>query len=287
VTAPAVPSEPTEPTVDVQVTGTAAPVISATQPVTTTASVTEKPVVTTQKPNRPSNTVWKEVPFPTHKIYTNVTMEPFDLRDTLTGYDRSYGIQFNKFFFRGIVLSLKQYEVSWTDDNGQQQGPFELGIIEVKITQEYSGKSPVSGDTIKILYPYSFAEKLDTAPVLAEKGEYVFITTVLDDVYNEYKQMISPNWRGEGEKYADVVSGAIQGLFPVENGNIYVRSGYFEHDNEAMRKALSSDSVENSKLLDYQYLQQGSFVAFNLDDFNREFKKLIDNAENLPTASSR
>jgi hypothetical protein len=294
VTAPTVPSEPTEPTVDVQATGTSAPVISATAPVTsasapvtTTASVTEKPVVTTQKPNRPSNTVWKEIPVPEHNTHIDGYWLGFDRTDNLTGYDSFYEYQFTPYIFKATVLSLKDYEVSWTDDSGNKIGPLVNGIIEVKVNKNYYGKSPAEGNVIKIALSYSVSAITYDSPTPVVGGEYVFLTRVLDENYTAFVEKFVPDYRGEDEKFADVIISGIHTSLPVENGYIAISDCYFGDSKETMKKSLSRDSIKNVNLIDSRFQKTSGFAIFTLDVFEQEFSVLIDNAKSLPVASSR
>jgi hypothetical protein len=246
------------------------------------------PVTTEPTQDRPSNAVWKEVPIPERCPYksTSYTFGPFDLRDTISGYDSNLGVQFNNFIFRGVILSMKEYEVTWQLDNGEWREPFNRGIIEVRIFEQYSEESPVNGDIVRIVTADSLAEIRDFfsgVPELTVNSEYLFITRVMDEMYVENWKKIVPTYKGEDEKHGDVMSGMMFNAYPIENGVVSIMSDFFRHDTNAMRSVLSPDSVGSSGLITSDSLESGDFIAFNLDDFDREFKKLIANADSLPT----
>ncbi|MCL1866554.1 MAG: hypothetical protein FWF82_04020 [Oscillospiraceae bacterium] len=229
---------------------------------------------------------WIEVPVGIPRTWDTDTFSPsaqfeFDLRNTIIG--NAFGITFNTYSFRGTVVGIKEYEVSWTDSDGRFRDSHSRSVLEVKVNEEYHGKSPVEGDIIMVSYPTSMSIVYQDSVDVKVGGEYVFANSrVLDEIYNE-----STKESDDGvTEHADVqVIGYVRGLFPVDDGQVVLYAGYFSHDEDTMKKAIPMDSVNCSMLLGgSDLLEQGYCVALSLSDFESAFLKLFENPEELPSA---
>jgi hypothetical protein len=265
-----------------------------TLPTTAATAISDDPTaepIETQPPetHEPSNAIWREVPIPEGRVFATKTGRFFQLRDEVTGYDRDYGHQFNVFVFRGTVLSLRDFEITWTDIYNRERGPIIKGNVEVEINQGYSGASPVDNDIIRLALSFSVSWEISGQPDLIVGNEYVFVTKVFDEAYDDFIERVSPDFRIDAEKYADVFLSGFHSIFVVENEHVIINRRFFEHDNRVMQMALSPDSVrsvgfnENS-LTSIVSLEQGGDIALSIADFDREFSQLVQNPENLPNS---
>lgn len=215
-------------------------------------------------------------------VTVNAARSAFDLKGIITGKDYN----FNTYVFRGKIISRKEYEFSWTDDEGQEWGPFSRSILEVHVNKEYHGKSPVKGKNIRVLYPYSLSAVFNDSVNIEENSEYVFANAwVLDEKYTDYVAEYAPDDRFESEKYADVIMGSTwNSLFPIDKGKVMLYHGYFEHDEEAMGQVLPYDSVDTDKLTSPHSLESGDFIAMNMSDFEKNFLTLFEHLDQLPAS---
>ncbi len=221
---------------------------------------------------RRGNSTWKEVPIQEGKFGSTASFLGFDLRETITNSD---------YVFSGKVLSRKEYEVSWTSEKGNLWGPYKSSIIEVEVTQEYYGQSPVEGNIIKVYYPYSLSVDFDNSVLIKDQGEYVFVTGALDEEFVQRKKKESPDDQYEQEKYADVYLGnPVNRLFPIEEGNVLAFRGYFNWNDEVMKKVkpdMETDKISYGRADPW-------FLVLSKQDFDSAFSQLFENPETLPTA---
>ena len=223
-----------------------------------------------------STSTWREVPIKDGKSFANSYSTEFDLKKTITDAD---------YIFCGTVVSRKEYEVEWIDDNGEQWGPFPSSVIEVKINKEYYGKSPVEGDIIRVYYPYSLSTVFDGSFIIKDNGEYVFISQALDEEFVQRRRKEVPDDKFEQEKYADVyISSPSYSLMPVDDEMVYMYNGYFGWDEQIMKKAKSEKSFKTDKMSSSELLETGWFVALDEKDFDRSFPQILENPEELPNA---
>jgi len=240
---------------------------------------------------KPPNSSWDELP-----IFDRSTVSPtptqnlrtkFDLRAIIKG-EGSDNYIFNTYVFSGKVIYLKEYSVSWTDENGEKWGPFPRAVMEVAVNREYFGKSPVEGNVIKILSTSSLSWVLNNSVQIKESGEYVFVNCwVLDEVYDNYDVIYNPAAvNADLSSYADVIiGGAWNSMFPIKEDNVVLYHGYFEHDEEAKSKILPYDAINATDILTNPHsLETGDFVAMKMDDFEEAFLRLFENPDSLPTA---
>ncbi len=64
----------------------------------------------------------------------------------------TYGNKYNTLIFRGKIINLEEFAVSWTNDNDESFGPYNRTIITVEISKIIKGSSPVNDNIIKVLY---------------------------------------------------------------------------------------------------------------------------------------
>ncbi len=228
-----------------------------------------------------STTVWKEVPISDKKIPVSSSLLPFDLREILLGYDSDFNYQFNTYIFKGTILNYKAYQVSWTNENAEKVGPFEKTIIEVHVDKTYYGNLPIKSDILKIYYPMPLTWEIDGSVGIKKNSEYIFITKVLDENYTSAVKMITPEYKGENEKYADVsLGGTNYRLLPVIDKNVILHSGFFVDNKEVMHKIIPYETINTSGLVHLDHFEIGGYIALSIDDFEIEFPKLIEQLEN-------
>lgn len=219
---------------------------------------------------------WKEIPIKDEKMLAYSYASEFDLKKTITDAD---------YVFEGTVVSRKEYEVDWVDDNGEQWGPFPSSVIEVKINKEYYGKSPVEDDIIRVYYPYSLSTVFDGSVIIEDEGEYVFITQALDEEFVKQRRKEVPEDKFEQEKYADVyISSPSYSLMPIDDGMVFMYHDYFEWDNRIMKKVESDASIKTNKVSSPELIDTGWFIALNEKDFDKSFLQLFERVEELPNA---
>jgi len=210
---------------------------------------------------------------------------PLDLKEIITGEKSDKSYKFNTYVFSGKIISRKEFEFSWTDDQGEEWGPFPRAVLEVEITKEYHGGSPVKGNIIRVLYPYSLSDLFDDSVRIKDNSEYVFANCwVLDDKYTDYVKKYAPEDKFESEKYADVITGdSWNSLFPIDDGMVMAYHEFFDHDKEAKKQILPSDSISTDKLTSSDSLKSGYFTAMRKADFEEAFLRLFENPDKLPT----
>lgn len=219
---------------------------------------------------------WKEIPIKDEKMLAHSYASEFDLKKTITDAD---------YVFEGTVVSRKEYEVDWVDDNGEQWGPFPSSVIEVKINKEYYGKSPVEDDIIRVYYPYSLSTVFNGSVIIEDEGEYVFITRALDEEFVKQRRKEVPEDKFEQEKYADVyISSPSYSLMPIDDGMVFMYHDYFEWDNRIMKKVESDVSIKTNKVSSSDLVDTGWFIALNEKDFDKSFSQLFERVEELPNA---
>ncbi|MCL2514053.1 MAG: dockerin type I repeat-containing protein [Oscillospiraceae bacterium] len=233
------------------------------------------------------NVIWKEVPIGPELTAMACGLE-FDLREKIMESD---------YVFSGEIVSIKEFEHSyWNSVYKEMIGPFQRTVIEVKLNKEYHGKSPVQGDTIKLLVTYSSSWIFQNDIRFKEGYEYVFVTKILDEKYYEDSKKSHPpgDTVVNFNEYAEVVlnGGGWDALSPIVDGNVIVYHEYFEEEYYYQRgenpksKTVSPESVRTELLTTPESLEMGYFIALKLDDFEKEFLKLYENPEKLPTKKS-
>jgi hypothetical protein len=220
-----------------------------------------------------TTSTWTEVPISNELIKTEVEMKDFDLKEIITNAD---------YVFSGTIVDMHEYEVAWTDDNGEHWGPFPSSVLEVKVNHEYYGESPVNNTTLNVYYHSSLSEIYHGAFILKENGEYLFLSQAFDEEFVANK---NPDDKYQQEKYADVYfPSSDYCLMAIEDEDIFMNRNFFINNQEVMGKAKSPDAVTTDKLESHDSLESGYHIALSLGDFNEAFPKLFENPETLPDA---
>lgn len=219
---------------------------------------------------------WRETSIKDGEFFSYTHYSEFDLKKIITEAD---------YVFSGTVVDRKEYEVEWTDDNGEKWGPFPSSVIEVKVNKEYYGKSPVDGDIIRVYYPYSLSTVFEGSFIIKDNGEYVFITQALDQEFVERRKKESPDDRFEQEKYADVyISNPSYSLMAKDNGKIFMYHDYFEWDKNNVKNITYDKSVKTDKMSSSDLIKTGWFISLDEKDFDKSFSQLFEKPEKLPDA---
>lgn len=235
-----------------------------------------KSEIVTSVNQKESAAVWKEVPIEEGKYVAQASLNSYDLKETISEAD---------YVFSGTITNRKEFEVQWTDENGEIMGPYLKSVVEVKINKEYYGESPVSGDSIRVYYPYSLSTDFEGSFSLEEQQEYIFVTENFDEEFIERRKMETPESKYEHEKYADVyISSACYDLLPVDNGEVCMYHDYFYWDDNVMKKTISGEAIRKEDIVDSELIDSGWFIVLEEQEFNREFDKLFKNSNELPNA---
>lgn len=212
-------------------------------------------------------TTWTKVENPT-KTYVNcLQKQDFDLDEQTQNAD---------YVFKGFITNCEEFEVQWQDETGQQWGPYPSSIITVKINEEYAGESPVSGESIKVYYPYSVSMEFSNAFKLLENHEYIFVTQALDNEFIEQRNKENPDDKFEQEKYADVyISDTGYDVMAVENNQISMYKSYFDNQNiiDEQEELSISDDVTPEKEL----YAKNEFLVLDETSVIEKLYKLFDN----------
>lgn len=203
----------------------------------------------------------------------------FDLESILLGINED-GYRFNTFIFSGTVIQAKEYQSAWIDDEGRTWGPFSRTILEVKLNKIYRGESPVTGDTIKILYPYALSLSSDDSVKIVENVEYVFVNCwVIDDTYYEYlSNYCKSAINDESINQADIIIGnAWNSVFPINEETVTVYHEYFDSESNNMSAISTIDSVTPYQSVPYEAVESGDYIQLNMEDFEKLFLNLLEN----------
>lgn len=226
----------------------------------------------------PINTsVWKKTEIKDEAYIANGSIEKFDLNETITESD---------YVFSGTVINREEYEVKWTDENGEDWGPFPSSIIEVKVNKEYYGTSPIKGNVIKVYYPYSFSTIFKNSFLIEDNSDYVFITRVLDEEFVKQKENNNPEDKFEQEKYADVyITNTYSNLLVIENDTVFMYNEFFSENKDIMNKTISKELAVTDKTISSDDNENDWFIALDETDFNKAFSDLFKSQEELTNTS--
>ena len=201
-----------------------------------TTEVTAPPVTTTVFVSRPPdyNTEWNEVDIKPNdpNQHSMGLLKPFDLDRITNEAD---------LVFSGTITDRKEYEVSWTDDNGENWGPFENSVIEVSINEVYYGQT--DRETLKIYFPYRFRQSGNGIFGLNDGQEYIFIANAFDD---DYFAQIAENTldRTEPYKHADMyINGTRDNTMPIINGIVLPYTDFFKNDESVLSTDIPYEEV--------------------------------------------
>ena len=200
----------------------------------------------------------------------------FDLKKILTGDNYTY----NTYVFSGTVQDIKLYEVSWTDENGEEWGPFTRTILSVKINKEYTGSASSENGIVRVLTTEVLsAEREDTVKI--NIGDtYIFVNCwSLDDKYFGYISENDPiSYKNDiSLQQADVIMGGTwNSVFPVENNAVMVYHEYFENNTDVLQKKLSASSINSDKFVSSESILNDEYIVLNVADFEKSFSALLD-----------
>lgn len=235
-------------------------------------------VKNTEKDTRTENeTIWREVKIEEGKYIAKASMKDYDLKKIVGEAD---------YVFSGTIIDRHEYEVEWTDEKGEKRGPFSKSVVEVKISKEYHGESPVSGDSIRVYYPYSLSVDFEGTFSMEEDKEYIFVTKALDEEFVERRKRETPDSGYEQERYADVyISDTCYNILPVEDGEVYMYHDYFYWNDEVMEQTISGEAIVADDVVEPELIDSGWFIALEEQDFEKAFFELFENVEVLPDAN--
>ena len=201
---------------------------------------------------------------------------PFQLKEILTGINGKV----NNCIFLGQIHTIKTYEVSWKDDNGEQWGPYIKSLLEVEIVKDYTGECPSHKKNIVIAYPYAISALETNTVLLYENKDYLFTNCWrIDDSYIKYANERDPSgsWANDPFlKEADMISGVSWcSIAPVSEGKVFLYHGYFEGMPQAKDLILPVEGLKCEMLTSEDALISGDFVVFPLADFEECFDQLL------------
>lgn len=226
------------------------------------------------------NTTVKEVPIDGNSnISTESSRAPFDLNSILTGDNH----KFNIFFFKGKVVDIKAYEVSWTDENNEVWGPFRRNIISVQLDEIYTGNVPVKNKIIRVLSTENL-NRANSGSVKINIGEeYVFLNCwVLDDKYFEQitRNSESNQIYDSSLMMSDVVVGGVwNSIFPVANDSVLIYNEYLSDITNITKNTLSSKNSEFDKFVTDKADFKNDYVIVTVSDFEKSIGSLLKNSK--------
>ena len=214
-----------------------------------------------------NNTVWTEVPIDEGAYKISATYHDFHPKELISEAD---------YVFSGTVVDRKEYEVQWTDENGEKWGPYPSSVIEVKVDKEYYGNTITEGDTIKVYFPNSLSALIDGAFQIKDDSEFIFITRALDEEFVDEKMKNSPYDKFEQEKYADVyISNSRDNIINISDDIIAIYQGFFEN-NKYKEKSISNKDVSLNNVITSDIIEGEEFVFFNKTEFEEAFSKMLE-----------
>ena len=222
-----------------------------------------------------SGAKWTEVPIKRNVYWSNPAPIPFELKQIVSE---------NNYIFSGTIVGLKEFEVEWTDELGEQWGPYSHTLMEVKVNKEYHGESPVKDDILKIFYPYSLSIDFGGSFSLEENNEYVFISRIMNEDFVNQRKIENPYAKAEPEKHADVyIQNYHHSFFAVDNGTVFMFNKFLSWNGEAMKKVKFGSDITTKTMTSPELVECGWFIALGLDDFENYFTEIFKNPEILPS----
>ena len=202
-----------------------------------TTEVTASPVTTTVFVPRPPDygTEWNEVDIKPKdpNQHGSTMLKPFKLDEVVNNAD---------LVFRGTITDRKEYEVSWTDDNGQNWGPYGNGVFEVRVDEVYYGQS--DKETLKIYFPSCFRQSGDGIFGLNDSQEYIFIANAFDNDYYAHLAE-NPLDRTEPYKHADMyINGTRENALPIINDIVLPYYDFFKDNESVLAKDIPYEEVQ-------------------------------------------
>lgn len=204
--------------------------------------------------------------------------EKFDLNSILTGDNSKYNI----FFFKGKVVDIKSYEVSWTDENNEVWGPFLRNIISVQLEDVYTDSVLTGKKTIRVLTtePLNFVNDKSVEIKIGES--FVFLNCwALDDKY--FNQVSQQSQSGKiydtSLQMADVIIGRRwNSIFPIVNDSVLIYNEYFSNVTDISKNALLSTNSNFDEFINSKSDFIEDYIVVNMSDFEKSIDNLIKTA---------
>ncbi len=204
--------------------------------------------------------------------------DDFNLDLIINGID-----DINTLIFKGKIVNIEEYKLSWMDKNGGKWGPYSRTILTVETSKIYHGKIPTKSKNIKILYANSMSHVFDNSVKIELNKEYVFANCwIIDECYIDYIKSNNPiSYENDVSlQYADVIiGGAWNSMMPVENDSITVYHKYFKDIKDINEKKLSYNSENAERLTNNEALKTGEFISLKLSDFENNLWEIIEKTE--------
>lgn len=226
---------------------------------------TRRPVVqtTTTKVTYNISAEWNEVEIDSRIGRVSNMYKPFDLDSVIEETD---------LVFSGTVIDRKEYEVKWTDENGENWGPYRNSVIEVKINDIYYGQT--DKETVRIYYADSLSKLHTGSFLINDDREYIFITNAFDDDYYAMKAN-NPYDRFEQEKHSDLyITNSRDAVMPVINDIVSAYNGYFGNDENVLSMALEKEDITDC--IPDEANSSNWFMFFRKDDLTRFLSELFN-----------
>ncbi|MBR5683641.1 MAG: hypothetical protein IKW96_10295 [Ruminococcus sp.] len=230
-----------------------------------TTEVTASPVTTTVFVPRPPDygTEWNEVDIKPKdpNQHGSTMLKPFKLDEVVNNAD---------LVFRGTITDRKEYEVSWTDDNGQNWGPYGNGVFEVRVDEVYYGQS--DKETLKIYFPSCFRQSGDGIFGLNDSQEYIFIANAFDNDYYAHLAE-NPLDRTEPYKHADMyINGTRENALPIINDIVLPYYDFFKDNESVLAKDIPYEDVQELLPEEAKY---STHLRFRKEDIIGDIKELF------------
>lgn len=230
-----------------------------------TSEVTAPPVTTTVFVSRPPdyNTEWNEVDIKPNdpNQHGSPSLKPFELDVIVNNAD---------LVFRGTIIDRKEYEVSWTDDNGQNWGPYGNGVFEVRVDEVYCGQT--DRETLRIYFPSRFRQSGNGIFGLNDGQEYIFIANAFD---NDYFAHLAENTldRTEPYKHADMyINGTRENAIPIINDIVLPYYDFFKDNESVLAKDIPYEEVQELLPEEAKY---STHLRFRKEDIIGDIKELF------------
>lgn len=182
------------------------------------------------------------------------------------------------YVFSGKVIDYKEYEIGWTDEKGEDWGPFTSTVIDVEVEDEYQGKKPVDGNVIRVYYPYSIKTIFPGSFVIKKNERYVFITKYLDKEFINTRNLEAPEDHFEQEKHADVyISNPCYDVMDVEKNIVILHNKYLNEENKQKVEESQIKDLDSSKISEKKLIKDGWFVAIEKENLKKSIRSFIKN----------
>jgi hypothetical protein len=230
-----------------------------------TTVVTAPPVTTTVFVPRPPDygTEWNEVDIKPNdpNQHGSPSLKPFELDVIVNNAD---------LVFRGTIIDRKEYEVSWTDDNGQNWGPNGNGVFEVRVDEVYCGQT--DRKTLRIYFPSRFRQSGNGIFGLNDGQEYIFIANAFDNDYYAHLAE-NPLDRTEPYRHADMyINGTRENAIPIINDIVLPYYDFFKDNESVLAKDIPYEDVQEFLPEEAKY---STHLRFRKEDIIGDIKELF------------